>query len=190
MGEFQDRTGFKTEYFDIHQSDYSSASSKLASNIADRFDFLEKYYRSPDRIASQLNIRINNMKVGVVHFSTYNDILILNLLYIEKPCRNVGIGSYILKSFTEDHLYFICRPAPVKFLNNTSFNKQYFEIPSINELENNNLLIKESEDEEEIEKMRQFYINNKFVEGDMLASKKRYFTNYTSSIPGTFHLLQ
>ena len=101
MDNFTARTGFD-QYCGIHARDYSAKSGKLAYEISEKVPILQKKYISGGRIAAELDIVINKMKVGVAHFSqTDAGLNILNLLYIDIPCRGNGIGSKVLTELSD-----------------------------------------------------------------------------------------
>ena len=190
MNDFTSRTGF-SEYIGVHDRDYSAKSGKLAFEISERVPIFQKKYISGGRIAAELDIVINKMKVGVAHFSqTDAGLNILNLLYIDIPCRGNGIGSHVLKSLTDADILFACRPSPHRVINNTAFNGKWLEISSSSCLDKDFCLVEESKNQKEIEKLRNWYINLGFKPCEVVGSDKFWVCNFKNSIIGTIHLLQ
>ena len=190
MSDFTDRTGF-SEYIGVHDRDYSSSSGKLAYQISERIPELEKQYISGGRIAAELNIVINKMKVGAAHFSKNEDgLTILNLLYIDIPCRGNGIASHILQSLTNHNILLAARPSPFRVINNSSFNKRFIEVSSSSCFDKDYCLVEESKDKNEIEKLRNFYFKNGFQPCEVVGSNSFWVTNFKTSIPSVIHILQ
>ena len=190
MNDFTSRTGF-SEYIGVHDRDYSAKSGKLAFEISEKVPILQKKYISGGRIAAELDVVVNRMKVGAAHFSqTVAGLNILNLLYIDIPCRGNGIASKVLRSLTDADILFAARPSPFTVINNASFDGRWLEISSSECLDKDFCLLKESNDQKEIEKLRNWYINLGFKRAEVVGSDKYWVCNFKNSIIGTIHLLQ
>jgi hypothetical protein len=187
MTSIDQTTGF-SQVYDIHERTYTEASRKLSERIQSRMeDVLKVKWLDGGRRSCEMTVCINGSDVGLMAFSEFDGLTILNLFILEEPVRGYGIGTWILKKLTERRIFFCLRPTPFSIYNKNTWNKKSIPCPNVSQVFDERMQFSEDKDAAKKEKLVKFYENAGFQKCIIQGSKKEFMCNMDSQIPGILH---
>jgi hypothetical protein len=187
MTSIDETTGF-TQVYDIHERTYTEASRKLSARIQERCeDFLKVKWLDGGRRSCEMTVCINGSDVGLMAFSEFDGLTVLNLFILEESVRGFGIGTWILKKMTERRIFFCLRPTPFKVYNKNTWNGKSIPCPNVSQIYDERMQFTEVKDTAKKQKLVKFYENAGFRNCIIQGSKLHFMCNFQSQVIGMLH---
>ena len=190
MPTIEETTGFAQAY-NIHERSYTEESRKLSARIQERCeDFLKVKWLDGGRRSCEMTVCINGSDVGLMAFSEFDGLTVLNLFILEEAVRGYGIGTWILKKMTDRRIFFCLRPTPFKVYNKNTWNKKSIPCPNVSQIYDERMQFTEVKDTAKKQKLVKFYENAGFQKCIIQGSKKEFMCNFQSQVPGLLHFAE